>query len=77
MNRRSEVAVELAARKDAVGVSGAVELELVHTVVANELEAGIAKALRSTSGPESAKPLSTISYPCVPAASTRCCFGLP
>ena len=43
MNGRRKVAVEFAAGKDAIGIPGAVELELVHAVVADELHAGIAK----------------------------------
>ena len=43
MDRRVEVAVELAALDYFVGISRAVELELVHAVLVDHLEAGVAE----------------------------------
>ena len=44
VNRRVEVAVECATGKRPRGVSRSIKLELIHTVLANHAEAGIAKA---------------------------------
>src|SRR5438477_780043 len=43
MNRRGEVAVEVAAGKDGIHVTRAIELELVHAIIVNHVHADIAE----------------------------------
>src|SRR5438105_15230873 len=43
MNRRGEVAVEVAAGKDGIHVTRAIELELIHAIIVNHVHADIAE----------------------------------